>query len=235
MVEQLTRRLAPTPVEPCFLELAEPTIAGGLQRLHARGAEHVVVAPLLLFAAGHAKEDIPAAVVCSPTAAEHGLLWTQAEPLGLHPRIVELSVLRFEETIAALPDPRAGPTARYDTLLVLVGRGADDAEALAEMEKFAALRDAASPLGGFELAYAALAEPLVDTVLPRVAGGRHERIIVQPHLLFAGELLNRLQRKVETAAAAVPEKQWSLTAHLGPHPWVVEALAERIAAAERLT
>lgn len=237
VVEQLAARLAPLHVEPCFLELAEPTIAAGLERLHARGTEQIVVAPLLLFAAGHAKEDIPAAVAGSPTVTKHGLRWTQAEPLGLHPRIVELSVLRFTEAVAALPEPDPNaPIAADETLLVLVGRGAKDAEAIAEFEKFAALRKsataaAAAPLGGLEIAYTALAEPLVEALLPRVAAGRHRRIVVQPHLLFTGELIQRLHRQVQEAAVTAPTKQWTTTAHLGSHPLVVEALADRIAAA----
>src|SRR5215471_6792139 len=56
----------------CFLELAEPDIATGMRTLLDRGIERLTVAPLLLFAAGHAKRDIPEAVereVGSPAAA----------------------------------------------------------------------------------------------------------------------------------------------------------------------
>lgn len=232
VVEQLAARLQPTPVEPCFLELAEPTIAVGLERLHAREAEHIVVAPLLLFAAGHAKHDIPTAVAEAPTIAARGLRWTQSEPLGLHTRIVELSVRRFEEALAAPAAARGdAPPTDDETLLLLVGRGAGDCEAIAEFEKFAALRAAARPVGGLKIAYTALAEPLVEAALPQVAAGPFRRIVVQPHLLFTGELLHRLRRQVDAAAATTPAQQWFVTDHLGPHPWVVDALVERIAAA----
>ncbi len=49
-------------VEACYLELAEPSIATAMRRLLERGVRRVTVAPLLLFAAGHAKRDIPGAV-----------------------------------------------------------------------------------------------------------------------------------------------------------------------------
>src|SRR4051812_1175045 len=52
-------RLSPRPVEAGFLEFAEPTIAEGIASLANMGAGRIKVVPLLLFAAGHVKEDIP--------------------------------------------------------------------------------------------------------------------------------------------------------------------------------
>src|SRR6476646_7331453 len=52
----------PAPVEACFLEFARPTIAEGFRALAARGVRRIVVAPALLFSAGHDLRDIPAAV-----------------------------------------------------------------------------------------------------------------------------------------------------------------------------
>ena len=50
------------PVELGFLEVIGPTIADAVTRLAARGCRDVIAAPLLLFAAGHAKRDVPEAV-----------------------------------------------------------------------------------------------------------------------------------------------------------------------------
>src|SRR5436190_70542 len=58
----LVERAGELPVESCFLELAEPNISAGIEALLARGVRQIVVAPLLLFAAGHAKRDIPEGV-----------------------------------------------------------------------------------------------------------------------------------------------------------------------------
>src|SRR5436190_669000 len=55
-------RLPEFAVEPCFLELAEPDIPTAVHRLMASGIRQLTVAPLLLFAAGHAKRDIPMTV-----------------------------------------------------------------------------------------------------------------------------------------------------------------------------
>ena len=113
-------RLPEFVVEPCFLELAEPDISTAVDRLMDRGVWQLTVAPLLLFAAGHAKRDIPMAVTAAIKA--HGgpndLQIVQLPPLECHARIVELSTQRFNE---ALRDRRLVPS--DDTMLLLVARG----------------------------------------------------------------------------------------------------------------
>ena len=104
-------------MEGAFLEMAEPNIETAMQRLANRGIQQVVVLPLLLFEAGHAKRDIPRAA--QQAAERHGLQLLFASALGTHPRMIELSVQRFHSTIrqAAL-DPG-------DVLWVLVGAAAE--------------------------------------------------------------------------------------------------------------
>ncbi len=48
-------------VEPCFLELAEPDIAGGGERCVARGASRVLMVPYFLSAGVHLLRDLTAA------------------------------------------------------------------------------------------------------------------------------------------------------------------------------
>ncbi len=58
----VAERFPQGPVESSFLELATPTIGEGVARLAQQGVRRVVVAPVILFAAGHIRRDIPAAV-----------------------------------------------------------------------------------------------------------------------------------------------------------------------------
>src|SRR5437868_9981512 len=113
------------PVESCFLELARPTIAEGFARLAERGVRRVTVVPLLLFAAGHAKRDIPAAIA-EAAARYPAMTIQQTGALELHERVLALSARRFEEALARAPnvDPR-------QTLLIMVGRGSRDEKATA--------------------------------------------------------------------------------------------------------
>lgn len=90
----LAEQLPDEAVEGCFLELAEPTIESALGRLVARGTNDLVVVPLLLFAAGHARQDIPAAVA-SAAAGYAGLTIRQTEPLGCEPDLVRLSAVHI--------------------------------------------------------------------------------------------------------------------------------------------
>src|SRR5687768_1551001 len=76
----LQQRLPAVPVQPAYLELAEPTIADGWSKLVERGVRRIAAVPVLLFAAGHAKKDIPKLLAeCSRRSG--GLPWTQSGPL----------------------------------------------------------------------------------------------------------------------------------------------------------
>ena len=48
-----------TPVEYGFLEFATPIIRDGLGNLVGQGVNDILAVPGMLFAAGHAKNDIP--------------------------------------------------------------------------------------------------------------------------------------------------------------------------------
>src|SRR5687768_7911854 len=59
LAERLRQRLPDRPVEYGYLEFARPIIAEGLDRLRAHGVVRALAVPGMLFAAGHAKNDIP--------------------------------------------------------------------------------------------------------------------------------------------------------------------------------
>jgi sirohydrochlorin cobaltochelatase len=222
VARDLARQLPETIVEPCFLELAEPSIDQGLARLMTQRARRMTVAPLLLFGAGHAKQDIPRAVAeaargCPPFETR------QASPLECQPSLVELSTLRYWEAVNAL-----AIVPPEDTLLILVGRGSRDAEATAAMTRFAGLRSQAMPGVSVQTCFLAMAEPSLEETLRQAATFPCRRIVVQPHLLFRGELLAEVCDAVQRFRLAAPSREWVLTEHLGPHPLLVEALRSAI-------
>jgi len=216
--------LAGVDLEICFLEHAEPTIAEGLTRLVSRGARRVTVVPLLLFAAGHARRDIPLAV--ERARSVHPDCEIQLTPhLGCHDALVELSAQRFDEALAA--DSRTeNATTPAETLLLFVGRGSYEAEANAEMAAFARLRFERRPVGWYEVCFLSMAEPRVDRTFELVGSLPFRRVVVQPHLLFRGALLDRLLATVE-ARARTNEQRWLTTGHLGPHALLVDAIRNR--------
>ena len=207
-------RLHPVPVEQAFLELQQPDIGQAINRLIERGARRLTVMPLLLFAAGHAKRDIPAAIqAAAERSSVPGLRVLQAAHLGLHPALVELSRLRGEQTLEDKPLLPAD-----QCCLLLVGRGSGDQSATEEMREFAQLRQIA--VGGIqtEVAFVAMAQPLLKETLPRLATSECRRIIVQPHLLFQGEIADSIQEEVAKLALEHPKQEWIVTSLLADPP-----------------
>jgi sirohydrochlorin cobaltochelatase len=219
----VAQRAAPRPVEACFLEIAEPTIAAGLQRLAARGVAEVGVVPLLLLAAGHAKRDVPEALAAGAARCV-GLRWHLAPHVGSHELVAALAAKRFAEALAAYGSPPAisQGVRTAPTLLVLVGRGTSDPDAMAEMGRFAAAHSASVAMP-VEVCFMAAARPLLEEKLAEVARRGFGRVVVQPHLLFAGEVLDQLQAMVEVMRARNPQIEWVLAGRLGPDPLLAEA------------
>jgi sirohydrochlorin cobaltochelatase len=209
LAEHLKNSLAPAATEPAFLELQSPDIAAAIERLLARKIERLVTVPLLLFTAGHAKQDIPRTVeeTLVRHQAAHMPRW-QTAAFGCHAALVRLSNLRLAE--ARLSSRATSPAGADESppVSIVVGRGSRDDSATAEMHQFAHHKAAALPGRKFEVAFAALAEPLLPATLSRIAASGPAQVIVQPHLLFAGELVDRIERQTADAAARWPAIEW---------------------------
>jgi sirohydrochlorin cobaltochelatase len=212
-------------LESCFLELAQPDIPTGVRRLLDCGVQRLVVAPVLLFAAGHAKRDIPMAVSEALDQSEKNstIDITHAKPFECHEKILELSAIRYHESVA-----NRAPIDPAETLLILVGRGSSYPEALAEMRRFTALRAERTPVARAETCFVAIAKPSLPETLAWAADTSFRRIVVQPHVLFTGEVLAEVEKAVAALSAQQPDRQWIATSHLGPSPLVAEALLDLV-------
>ncbi len=188
--------------ELAYLEMASPTIDEGVARLLAQQVERLIVVPLLLFAAGHAKEDIPAAVRSAlATAGLPNLPIVHAEPIGLQEAVIELAAIRFHETA----DDSIRPE---QTCLLLIGRGSRDAEATADLRQLGELLHQRLGIGQTQVGFLAMAQPSAPDIIQAAATSNFPQIVVQPHLLFHGELLDRLEQSIRAAAAQTPGKTW---------------------------
>jgi sirohydrochlorin ferrochelatase len=203
-------------VRHAFLELAEPSIESAVCELYDNGIRRVLVVPVLLFAAGHAKRDIPAAVVRAAGNCRD-LEWKQTAHLGCHPKILDLSRRRYHAARSELGG--------CDTLL-LVGRGSNDESATTEMLQFARLHTENIVPPAIEVAFIAMAQPRLADVLPRVGQSPAQRVVVQPHLLFAGELLSEIGKSISAVSREYPGKRWCCAEHLGPSPELAEAIVD---------
>lgn len=223
LVEQVSAALPTTAVEPCFLELSRPTILEGVERLTQRQVRHVQAMPVLLFAAGHVRRDIPRAL---QVAAEQTGVEIQPLPhFGCHEDLVALSAQRYREALS-----RHHMRAEDQTVLVLVGRGSRDPRATAEMREFAERRFVATPVARLEVAFLAMERPRLAEVLAGVGASQAPRIVVQPHLLFAGSLVQQVQAEVRRAAQHWPGSHWIVAEPLGSDRRLAQVVGERFLA-----
>jgi len=215
------------PVELGFLEVIAPTIDDAVARLVARGCRSLVAAPLLLFAAGHAKRDVPEAVATA--AAAHGLDVLQSEPFGEISEIVELSRRKRREAVAA-----CGPVPAGDSVLLMIGRGSSDPAAAAQLRSFLEATLAGAPAERprrVELGFVAAARPRLDEALAVASDPTDvavRRIVVQPHLLFRGHVEDQVSDAVADGRRRRPDVEWVQVSRLGADPLVARALAHRV-------
>ncbi len=210
-------------VQPCFIEFAEPELAEGFDRCVAAGARRVIVAPVILFAAGHLKGDIPEALTVA-RARHPGIEFLSAQHVGLHPRLVGLAGERAAEAIDGQAD---------ETALLVVGRGSSDPDANSDLCKVARLVWEGRQTRIAEVAFIGVTQPDVPEGLRRCAALGARRIVVLPYFLFTGVLIPRLRSIAAAFAEAHPGLSVRVAPYLGPHPGLVQALIERVDGAAR--
>jgi len=223
LAEALRERLPATPVEYGYLEFANPVIHHGLDKLRARGVRHVLAVPGMLFAAGHAKNDIPS-VLRTYEAMHEGLTITYGRELGVDTRMLRAASDRIEEGLRQSPRQ----IARADTLLVVVGRGASDPDANSNVAKIMRMLWEGMGFGWGEVAYSGVTFPLVAPALDHAVRLGYRRIVVFPYFLFTGVLVNRIYDAAAEAQAKYPTVEILPAPYLDDHPLVIDTLLERI-------
>jgi len=225
LAEGVRGRLPDRPVSHAFLEFARPVIAEGLDALRAAGVDRVHAVPGMLFAAGHVKNDIPS-VLNTYERRHPGLTIRYGRDLGLDTRLVRAAGSRVTAAMAAA-DARDGPISRHDTLLVVVGRGASDPDANANVAKVARLLWEGLGLGWAEVAYSGVTFPLVAPALEHAARLGYRRIVVFPYFLFTGVLVRRIYAHTDEVADRHRDLAFVKAGYLNDHPLVVDTIVER--------
>jgi len=205
-----------------YLEFANPVIRDGLDTLREKGCERILAVPGMLFAAMHSKNDIP--TVLNTYAAKHGLAVSYGRELGVDPKMVAAAGARIEEALEAA----GGDVSRHDTCLVVIGRGASDPDANANVAKIARLLHEGMGFGWCEVGYSGVTFPLVEPCLQHAAKLGYKRIVVFPYFLFSGILIDRIYGFTDQVAAEHPEIEFVKAGYLGDHPKVLETFAERV-------
>jgi len=215
----LVRRRAPDlEVGGGFIELARPSLASAAAALVDGGVDDVVVVPLMLLAAGHTKNDIPASIAAARLAHPQ-VRFRYGRDLGVDPRLIGLVDGRVGAVVA--------PGERAETTVLLVGRGSSDPDANADLCKVARLVHEGRSFPMVEPAFSGITAPGVPQGLARCAALGARRIVAVPYFLFIGVLVQRIARNCAEFEDAHPGVEVRVARHLGPVDAIAELVVER--------
>ncbi|PRO66023.1 sirohydrochlorin chelatase [Alkalicoccus urumqiensis] len=201
--------------ELCYLELAEPDIAAGFEKLVAQGADDIAVVPMLLFSAGHYFQDIPEEL--EPLSEKHPHVRIRyGRPLGVQERLTNVAAGRIHET---------GKEVNSDAQIVLIGRGSKAPETKAATKLIGRQLKKKTGIRRVEVCYLAACEPKFEEGLYKALQKTERPIFLVPYLWFTGLLIQSLEKKAEELRSQGEEVY--LCGYLGTHPSVAAALAER--------
>jgi len=205
-------------IEGGFIELSQPPISECVERLVEDGAREISAVPLMLLAAGHAKDDIPATLVREKISHPQ-VNFYYGRALGIRP---ELLKLMDERISAALPEGK-----KKETAVLLVGRGASDPDANSDLAKIARLFYEGRPYLLVETAFVSLAPPSVPEALERCKRLGAQRVVIFSYFLFTGVLEERIRKQCEEFTAEHPEVEVRYAGYFGPDARVADLVLER--------
>ncbi len=208
-----------------YLEFANPVIRDGLDRLREKGCTRILAVPGMLFAAMHSKNDIP--TVLNTYARRHGIRITYGRELGVDPKMLAAAGDRVRAAVAQA-NAELGEIPLSETCLAVIGRGASDPDANANVAKIARMLWEGMGFGWCEVGYSGVTFPLVEPTLEHVARLGYRRVIVFPYFLFTGILIDRIYGFTDRVAARHPGIEFVKAGYLSDHPKVLETFAERI-------
>ncbi|WP_212003687.1 sirohydrochlorin chelatase [Chitinophaga sp. HK235] len=225
LVRKLQDRYPDDVVDYGFLEFAHPVYAAAVERMYLQGVRHIIALPAILFAGGHAKNDIPYEMNTLQQQYPD-LTITMARHLGISAPLLQLSQLLIEEAEAA-----AKAVDRADACLLLVGRGTNDPDANSDVAKLARMLGEGMGFGFTTTAYIGVTQPLLADTLPILECLPFKRVVVLPVFLFTGILLKRIYSQVADWQAS-STKEYLCTAAFGSHELLLQAIDERIREAQ---
>lgn len=214
LVEEVRRLRPDLRIQAAFLDLSRPRFDKVVDKLVRAGFDEIVVVPLLLNEAYHAKVDVPS-VIAAATARHEGLQIRATQVLGLETAFLEVLDLRLREAL------RRNRVRELDAL-VLASAGSSDALANQAVARLARLWGTHHHLP-VTAAFASAAPPATGEAVRafRREGRRH--VAVASMFLAPGFLPNRAaELALEAGAIAVSEP-------LGAHPVLARTILARYA------
>ena len=228
LAKGLQKRYPEIPVEFGFLEFSAPNIHMGLDTLREKGVDLIIAIPGMLFAATHAKNDIPS-VLMTYQQKYPGLKISYGRELGLHPKMIAAFETRIKEVLG---DQASNNENLYDFMLVVVGRGTSDTFANAEAAKLTRIVAENLGFGWSETVYSGVTFPSVGKGIEMALKIGYQKVVVAPYFLFSGKLIDRIYNYVDHVAAGETNIQFFKAHYLADHEYVIDTFVQRIKEAQ---
>jgi len=222
LAEQFQARFPERLVETGFLEFKRPIIADAVQKLVDQGVTHIHAVPGMLMVGAHAKNDIPSEL--NALQQQFGVKIQYGAELGVNAKMLQAAEARILEAEQAFGDDYD----RKETLLVVIGRGASDADANSNISKISRFLEEGMDFGWAVTGYSGVTSPLVPECLQRAHGLGFKRVIVFPYFLFTGRLVKRIYAAVDEYAAEHPEIEVVKAPYLNAHEKVIDTFVEKL-------
>ncbi|MFJ5767157.1 sirohydrochlorin chelatase [Lysinibacillus sp. NPDC093210] len=198
--------------EICFLELAQPTIAQGIENCVRQGATAIAIMPILLLAAQHAKQDIPQEIEKAKKRYST-VRFTYGEPLGVHELLIDTLQTRILET----------ELYASNASVLLIGRGSSDPAVREDLAKIALRLREKYGYVAVDTCFLYGAGPSLEGWIKQRQQFNH-RVFIVPYLLFTGILRQSIAQQLQ----GYEENNMILCNSLGYDDNVRKVLVERI-------
>lgn len=208
-------------VETCFLEFELPTIYQGIDTCVEKGAERIVIIPIMLLPAGHSKIHIPAAIDAAKQKYPNVNI-TYGRPIGIHEDNITILTTRLSEIGEDVENPSD------DTAVILLGRGGSDPDGNSDLYKMSRLFWEKTNYALVEPAFMGVTGPRLAEGIDRCIKLGTRKVVILPYFLFTGILIKRLEKMIGQFQEKYPEVEFKLASYFGFHPKLETILIERV-------
>lgn len=208
-------------IKVCFIEFAKVLLDEGLDDA-AENSDQVIVIPLILNAAGHAKMEIPEHIQEARQRYPH-VKFIYAKHLGASEMILKLLKRNLNQTMKSLfvPDPK-------NTGIVLLGRGSSDKVANGEVAKMARWLWEETDHELVDIAFTGITYPRLETIVQRQVMLGMKQIVILPYYLFTGTLIKRIDEQFQRLQQQYPTISFALGHYLGFEEEIYDTLDSKV-------
>lgn len=226
LVRLLKLRYPQRIVDYGFLEFSHPVYAAAIERMYIYGVREIVAIPAILFAGGHAKNDIPFEMNTLQSQYKD-LKIVLGKHIGITPSILQLAKKLIEqiEATSELID-------RKEVCLLVVGRGTSDPDANSDIAKLTRMLWEGLGFGFATTAFIGVTKPLLKDTLPIIDKLPYKRIIALPVFLFTGVLLKKIYIQIDEFKL-LTEKELIYTKSFECDELLLQTIDERILEVEK--